>query len=50
MAIDTQDAVHGVNDVGPHHRDFIDDDQLQILEQLAVGLAVFEKGVNTSPL
>ena len=50
MAIDAQDAVDGVDDVGPHHRNFVDDDQLQLLEQLAVGFGVLEELVDASLL
>ena len=50
VAIDAQDAVDGVDDVGPHHRNLVDDDQLQLLEQLAVGLGILEELVDASLL
>ena len=46
VAVDAQDAVDGVDDVGPHHRNLVDNDQLQLLEQLAVGLGVLEELVD----
>ena len=36
LGVDTQYLVDEVDDVGTYHRDFVDDDQLQLLDELAV--------------
>ena len=50
VRIDAQDAVHGVDEVRPHHRNLVDDDQFQLLQQLAVLLGVAQELVDASAL
>ena len=50
VRVDAQDAVYGVDDVGPHHGNLVDDDQLQLFQQLAVLLGVAQELVDASAL
>ncbi len=48
--VDAQDAVYRIYDICTYHRNLVYDDQLDLLEQLAVRLGILEKLMNASAL
>ena len=40
MSHTAQDTIHGVEQVAPHHRDLVDDDQIELADELPLVLAV----------
>ena len=43
MGVGAQDAVDEVNNVCAHHRDLVDDDELQALQEFDVVFSVFKE-------
>ena len=48
VTVNPQYPVHRINDVGPHHRNLVNNDQFQLLKQFAMRLGILEKFVNTA--
>ena len=42
MGIYAQNTVDGINNIRPYHRDFVDNDQFYLFQQLTMWLGVFE--------